>query len=632
MKNMKNKINIAACVMVAGLGLSSCSMDLLPLNEVVLENYWTEGEDVQSVVNSCYNAMQAEGFIKDIIVWGECRSDNTAANSSSADKNLRDLMDGIMKTTNPWCDWGPMYSLINRCNTVLHYAGEVKEKDPNYTESEYNISVAEVKFMRAYTYLTLIKTFKDVPFTLEASIDDTQDYRIGQTAFETILDELIEDIESCKNFPPIKYSVSIDNTARISRLAMYSLLAELYLWRASNAAADISSQQADYRSCIACCDYVLNAKINQYKEHTYLNKNEQEVNLESSCDRAHVYAYYGIPLLKETGNGATSYPLAFNEIFIEGNSFESIFEITFRTGEDINYAVSMYGGYADKDATSTVQILYADENLISRTPDNNSTYDNTKLFGVTSDWRSIEAFYYTEGSGAQSIYKYALLGINMAGMSDSYGKVSKTIYTKPTVDQTGSVMYSKDLQNPNWIIYRLSEIVLFRAEAEIALAGTMTGNADDSPAVATELPTGYRNGADLGTSEELYADAFNLIKAVYWRSNPSVEDIEDDVLPQIKQFTKYGDYETFLMNERQREFLFEGKRYYDLVRQARRIGNTNKYKSKLSTKYSKGGSAVGIKMNNLDFMYMPVLKSQIKLNPNLKQNPMYYDEEESVKN
>jgi len=40
MKHMKNNIKIAAYVMMAGLGLGSCSMDLLPLNEVVLENFW----------------------------------------------------------------------------------------------------------------------------------------------------------------------------------------------------------------------------------------------------------------------------------------------------------------------------------------------------------------------------------------------------------------------------------------------------------------------------------------------------------------------------------------------------------------------------------------------------------------
>ncbi len=637
---MKNNIKIAAYVMMAGLGLGSCSMDLLPLNEVVLENYWKEGEDVQSVMNSCYTAMQDKGYLQRLIVWGECRSDNTAPNST-ANQELRNLMKGNLKSTNGWCDWGPLYTVINRCNTVLYYAAEVAQKDPNYTESEYKITQAEAKFLRAYSYLTLIKTFKNVPFTFEPSIDDTQDYRLGQTPFKTILDSLILDIEGCKTYPPVQYASDqrYYNTGRVTRLAMYSLLAEMYLWRASDASADISARQSDYRSCIACCDYVLNAKIAQYKENSYNDdRTGQQSKLESLCDRDHVYATFGLPLLKETSGASStsSGPMATNSIFCNGNSFESIYEITFVNGQDVNYGVGeMYGGYADDKATSAARLVLADANLITTTP-TAVTYDNSKLFSVTSDYRSIASFYYTDGSGSQSIYKYVLSN-NYAGatsLSSNYGEIgnSQNSYKKPSFDLTNLYVRSKTLQSENWILYRLTEVILFRAEAEIALAATMAGETDDSPAIPTANFTGYHNGADLGSAGDLYADAFNLITAVYWRSNPSASSLASTLLPQIANFTKYKDFMDLLMQERHREFLFEGKRYYDLVRQARRNGNTTNFSAALTSKYGEASKAILIKMSNLDFMYMPVLKSQIKLNPNLVQNPCYNDEEETNKN
>lgn len=637
---MKNKIKIAAYAMMAGLGLGSCSMDLLPLNEVVLENYWKEGEDVQSVMNSCYTAMQDKGYIQRLIVWGECRSDNTTPNST-ANQELRNLMKGNLKSTNGWCDWGPMYTVINRCNTVLYYAAEVAEKDPNYTQSEFNITKAEAKFLRAYSYLTLIKTFKDVPFTLEPSIDDTQEYRLGQTSFKDILNALIDDIESCKNYPPVKYAADqrYYNTGRITRLSMYALLAEMYLWRASDASADVSARQSDYRSCIACCDYIIDAKIAQYKENSYFDdRTGQQMRLESYCDRDHVYTTYGIPLLKESSGASStsSGPMATNSIFCDGNSFESLYETTFVSGQDVNYGVGeMYGGYADADATSPAKLILAEPNLITTTP-TATTYDNSKLFSVTSDYRSIASFYYTDGSGSQSIYKY-VLSSNFAGMTgggSSYGQIGITAnsYQKPTTDLTNMYLRSKTLQSENWILYRLTEILLFRAEAEICLAGTMKGETDSSPAAVDPNYSGYHDGASLGTSEELYADAFNLISAVYWRSNPGVTSASNALLPQIANFTTYGDFMNLLMQERHREFLFEGKRYYDLVRQARRNGNTSNFAAALTSKYGEASKAILIKMSNLDFMYMPVLKSQIKLNPNLVQNPCYNDEEESTKN
>ena len=52
----QSRIKHYALSIAAIATLSSCSdfLDILPMNEVVLENYWTEKSDVTSVVNSCY--------------------------------------------------------------------------------------------------------------------------------------------------------------------------------------------------------------------------------------------------------------------------------------------------------------------------------------------------------------------------------------------------------------------------------------------------------------------------------------------------------------------------------------------------------------------------------------------------
>lgn len=643
---MKNNIKIAAYVMMAGLGLGSCSMDLLPLNEVVLENYWKESEDVHSVMNSCYAAMQDKGYLQRLIVWGDCRSDNTDYNNSSTPVELKNLMTFKLKSTNGWCEWGPLYNVINRCNTVLYYAAEVAQKDPNYTESDYNITQAEAKFLRAFSYLTLIKTFKDVPFTLEPSIDDTQEYRLGQTPFKTILNALIDDIESCKNYPPVKYAADqrYYNTGRVTRLAMYSLLAEMYLWRASDASADVSSRQSDYRSCIACCDYILNAKITQYKENSYNDDaTGQLVKLESICDREHVYLNFGIPLLKESAgaSSAESGPMATNSIFCTGNSFESLYEITFVNGQDVNYGVGeMYGGYYDPNKDDRTRLVEAHKNIISTVPTKVQYNKSAQtLFSVTSDYRSLASFFCAQdGGGDHPIYKY-VLSQNYAGTTkdgSNYGKLgiseNSLVMAQQKMSENEKYIRAKKQQSENWILYRLSEIILFRAEAEIALAGTMTGDSDNSPATPTAGFTGYHNGADLGSAGDLYADAFNLITAVYWRSNPSAPSLTNPLLPQIANFTTYGDFMLLLMQERRREFLFEGKRYYDLVRQARRNGNTINFSAALTSKLGEASTAVSIKMSDPDFMYMPVAKSQIKVNPKLVQNHCYNDEEETNKN
>ncbi len=122
--------------------------------------------------------------------------------------------------------------------------------------------------------------------------------------------------------------------------------------------------------------------------------------------------------------------------------------------------------------------------------------------------------------------------------------------------------------------------------------------------------------------------------AVYLRSNPGTvgNNGVTTARPQRGNYKTCADFETLLMNERRREFLFEGKRYFDLVRQARRDGNTARFREALTSKFGQASRAVIIKMNSMDFMYMPVYKTQIQVNPTLTQNPAFADEENVVIN
>jgi hypothetical protein len=141
----------------------------------------------------------------------------------------------------------------------------VAEKDPNYTESDLRVTMAEAKTIRALNYFYLIRAFKDVPFTFEPSIDDTKEYQMPASKFENILDSLILDLEACKDYAPRQYTERTKNTGRVTRAAIYSLLADLYLWRASDYNRAKPLQQADYHKCIQYCDWVLNFKYEEYR-------------------------------------------------------------------------------------------------------------------------------------------------------------------------------------------------------------------------------------------------------------------------------------------------------------------------------------------------------------------------------
>ena len=151
MKKINKKISLVGLVAALGLTVASCDLDLLPLNDVVLENFWTNKQDVQSVVNSCYLGIQEKGCVEKMVLWGEGRSDNIVE-GQNVGEDLKNMLNGNMKTTNTICDWGPLYEVINRCNIVEHYAPEVAAKDPNYSSSNLSVNLAEVKTIRALLY------------------------------------------------------------------------------------------------------------------------------------------------------------------------------------------------------------------------------------------------------------------------------------------------------------------------------------------------------------------------------------------------------------------------------------------------------------------------------------------------
>lgn len=622
---------LAVCT---GLVTTSCDVELMPLNEVVLENYWTDKSDVESVLNSCYTAMQSGSWITRAVVWGEVRSDNIAV-GPDVPVYLKDIIKGNLKQANEACNWVSFYTAINYCNTLIYYAPQVAEKDPNLTTSDLNSYVAQAKGIRALNYFYLIRSFKDVPFTFEPSIDDMQDYVLPATADTKILDTLIMDIEACKDQAPVRYTTQTTssdykkNSGRMTRVGLYALLADMYLWRASDANLDVSSQQYYYRKCIECADYVLDFKKKEYDD-------DEDGTLKSKMD-TRVYSNYGYPLIAESsvGGGSSSSMNAYEEIFGDGNSWESLFEITFTNStsesETKNRELSyLYGG--ENAAFNSVRYLSASSELLSTAINTSSTtYSDQSLFPVTTDCRSLTSFHFSE-SETYAIRKYVTPQFNSAS---HLGTCAPANWAAGEENESYRRGYTEAYAN--WIVYRLTDVMLMRAEAEIQLAGILDQQAtpsetetEDTSAAKLRRASAV-DGSSLSTAQEYYDDAFNLICAVYTRSNYNAANTSS-YYPSRSSYTSYDGFMSLLENERQREFLFEGKRYYDLVRRARREGNTSHFANTISTKFGEASKAVLIKMAMMDFMYMPYAKSELDVNTYLTQNPAYVEDDDRIQN
>lgn len=618
--NIIKTIGLAACT---SLTLASCDVELLPLDTVILENYWTNKDDVESVVNSCYVGLLSGDVVNRMIVWGEVRSDNITEGQqiSSAGNDLKYILHGNVLETNSYCSWSSFYTVINRANTVELYAPEVQKKDPNFTESDLRQTMIEVKFLRDLCYFYLIRTFGDVPFTFTASIDDSQTYVIPASKQEDILDTLIMDLESYMKYAPIRYEEENRNSGRVTRNSVYALLADMYLWRASNANVDAPTRNADYLQCVNYCDRIIENKVAEYKEDRYGSLKRQM--------NKKVYEKYQIPLIEEWNEADASSmdgfkAKAYNLIFGSGHSFESIFELSYSSNEasngTTNGAVAQMYGSNSNDGKGAY--LAANDNMMSLKPAtaDNYDYDNNNLF-TAYDFRGQENFKWVE-TGSYDIVKYVVSNLSVSCGSRTWNVAQNSARTQ---------------NYANWIIYRLTDILLMKAEAEVQIADfidTYVPEEEEADTTAqdtnaTETKTRAAYGNVYTTSADYYQDVFYIVSAIYERACPEATGKK---LPAKSSLTSKASYDNLVEAERRRELMFEGKRYYDLLRRARRDGSTSYVSSKLSSKFTENASAMKIKMSMLEFLYMPYSEDELKRNPLLEQNPAFDKEKKNQRN
>ena len=147
----KRSWGLAGLMGLMGLSLTSCSdfLEIDPLNEIVMEQFWNEKADVEGIIAGCYSGMQNENVVRRMMVWGEFRSDNIGIGLNiNDDNNLYNVLNENITAKNAYTTWDGFYNVINRCNTVIKYAPGVAATDPGYTQSELQAHIAEVSALR----------------------------------------------------------------------------------------------------------------------------------------------------------------------------------------------------------------------------------------------------------------------------------------------------------------------------------------------------------------------------------------------------------------------------------------------------------------------------------------------------
>lgn len=604
--NIFSKLFLAGSLIVT-IGVTSCDdyLTVLPTDQITEEDFWNDKNDLDNVRAAAYTKLASSDITDRMFVWGEVRSDNFKLNDLS-NSSLQYIMEGVLQPTEGKFTWEHFYTGINYCNKVLEYGEQMAAdgRDPSFAPSDYAPLKAEMTALRALYYFHLVRAFRDVPFVTKSISTDAEAKRAQtpQTKGVIILDSLLVELEASVGKAAENYGSAADNKGRFTKRSIHALMADMYLWRAcmlkaSDAKGDkIANASAQITSClnktIEHADFVLNDIQEEYDldqaENPFKAPNEVEANVK----------HLTIDWLTVTEPYMTT-DYVYQTIFGNKNAnYESIFEIQYDGNTNDTKNVTLGNFLSSYSNNLSTKALVANSILVSSV-----TSENPEKGYGKSDNRFLSTIMYDpkNNSGAYPIIKNVARSVDFNNRNDMGEGAEYQFRESSNMDA-------------NWPVYRAADILTIKAEAIARLHENVTiVNTDANKDNAT-------NRADVTDEKQLQLiQAFDLVNALFKRSNPTLvvpgtnanDDEKDcDRLLVTYPLGKSGaDLLMLIYNERQREFLGEGKRWYDLVRQAEYLNST----TDVMNTHMAVTAVVRNRLKNLWSFYNPIHSEEMKI-------------------
>ncbi len=502
----------------------SCTdfLTIYPQDRVVEDNFWEDKNDLEGVRYGAY--MQMSNTISNFIIWGDIRSDAYHCNfdyTGINDTEIKRLLEADPDTTSSYYDWGGVYTTINYCNKVLAHGDEVLEKDPQFTPTEWQQMKAEMTGLRALNYFYLLRAFKDIPFTTEVINSDEDVHDFTLTTQLEVLDWLINDVTAVAGQAKSRFPTDRDTKGLMTNTSIYALLAEMHLWRSA------LREGRGYPEDQVIEDAQKTIEYGQKSLDALASQNSQIDN--SSFDR-------GSAKKEDFGSGLKNALLIRNEsmqndynanddnitvssfknIFVNGNSEESMFELQFSAADQRNSGfLRNYWGYNEN---KSFYLVVSDDAVNAAINNSEKKKNDCRIWYSCTP--ATQLYSATKTRNTQARYYYL------------------TKWLEPSFDRSKdnilctNIIFRPSTSYQNWIFYRMTDVMLMMAEAY-----AITGE---------------------------YEKCRKIVDAIHKRSM-----LDQTTVLSNNESTKDKCIE-LVMRERLIEFLGEGKRWFDLVRYAER--------------------------------------------------------------
>lgn len=475
-------------------------------------------------------------------------------------------------------NWFKYYSGIRAVNFFLSniegrtfedfkYNVEYEDEMERFEKFQY-----EARFLRAFFYFELAKRYGDIPMPLRVINDVEEINSIEKSDFEDVVVYIVEECDAIRDHLPVDWNnVVFQETGRVTRGAVQALKVRALLYAASPLHNPENVKSKWEAAAEAANEFLINPVFSYSFDPEYYNSNNMS---------------------RGAFNNRNSKELIFERR--QGNSF-SFERANFPKGFDEANGNATCPSQNLVDAYQTIDgyNVILDDNGKWSAPgstvfDPANPYDNRDprllqtilVNGKTWKGTTIETF--NGGAHASPLADATPTGYYLQK------------YVRQDIDIAGSNAAPKEHV---WVLFRLAEIYLNLAEAMNEAFGP------------NEIPDGYIMNA---------VDAINAVRTRAAVGMPSISNVTTDQLRAL------------IINERRIELAFEDHRFWDIRRwRLHDDGNPNKVTEDIfgvvitsdNGDYSYSKKMVDNRVwDNKMYLY-PIPYNEIKLNPNLTQNP-----------
>jgi starch-binding outer membrane protein, SusD/RagB family len=553
---------------IAIIMTTSCKkfIEIQPEGNLSTEQTFKTADDAVSAIYGLYGLMQT--LVDQIYLAGEVQGDLVVA-ARGADSYISEIAQNRITPNNPYTDYTKFYRLIIACNNAINGLKEINKIDPvNYNTVILDQNIAEVLYIRAWTYLQLIKIWDDVPF-IDNSITTVEQIKdIPPSKSSVILDQIIKDAEGAAPLMLPLTSNNVDMKVKRSQFnpdAARCLLAELYLYadRYSDAWETIQS-------------------LSPYTYSNLLFKMTQFAGGES-----------GTPLYAQYPNVFT----ATNNSYLFQSYWAFFIDFDGSKGQKnslMHWTNNKNGGiYAIKPSPNIIKAY-------ETTPMIKMNYQNTSAgyyIDLTKNGTNINPVLQADGFPVIGGYGDYIRGPGVAYLPDG----QDTLIFKFLIKTRGIPKNSND-NDPNsnddamFPIYRDGPVYLMACE--------ILNNLGLSDQALLIMNGTYGSDFLQGTRYRVRAAPLKI-------DSSSTESKQKQV-------------DRLILQEKALEASFEGMRWFDLVRFAKRYNDPSIIADAVAKKYPVNQqAAIKARLSNPDYWYFPYYKRNVEANKLLPQKPGY---------